>query len=76
MGATLLQSPFSSGGSSFGSFSVSTRRESARYDALVVGAVLGVDIGERWSLSLRATERTDFGARNDFSIAASAGLRF
>ncbi|MEO6789254.1 MAG: autotransporter outer membrane beta-barrel domain-containing protein, partial [Chthoniobacteraceae bacterium] len=76
-GVTLLQSPFSfSGGSSFGSFGMNTRRESARYDAMVAGVILGVDLGERWSVSLRATERTDFGPRNDFSIAASAGLRF
>ncbi len=77
VGATLLQSPFSAAGvGSFGSFGVRSRRESASYDAMSVGAAVNVEISERWTVSLSAEERTDVGPRNDFSLGLRAGRKF
>jgi uncharacterized protein YhjY with autotransporter beta-barrel domain len=75
--AALLQSPFYTvTGGSFGGFGLSANRESGRYDALAVGIAVDVEIGERWSLVLGAAESTNFGTRNDLSLALQATFRF
>ena len=75
--AALLQSPFTLVGvGRFGGFGVQTSRESARYDALALGLGINAVVGERWTFTFDAEERTDFGPRNDFSIALRAEYRF
>ncbi len=75
--ATLLQSPFSAAGAGLiGGFRASSSRADARYDALVIGAAVSADIGENWTFTLSAAERTDFGPRNDVSLSLRAQRRF
>ena len=53
-----------------------SRRESASYDAMSVGAAVNVEIGGRWTVSASAEERTNFGPRNDFSFGLRAERKF
>ena len=75
--AALLQSPFAiQGVGRFGSFGVGTQRQDARSDSIVAGLGTAVDLGERWSVIFDATDRNDFGPRNDLSLSLTAGFRF